>query len=101
MTPPEHTKSGFETIRYEQTDGLATITLARPAKRNAMDARMFEELGEATAAAADDPAVRAVLVQAEGPSFCAGLDLSALGDLTAIGGPRFRSFVRMAQRPFL
>jgi enoyl-CoA hydratase/carnithine racemase len=42
-----------------------------------------------------------VLVQAEGPSFCAGLDLSALGDLAGFRAARFRSFVRLAQRPYL
>src|SRR5438132_800649 len=88
------------TIRYESVDGLATITLARPDKRNAMNLEMFSELGDAAEAAAGDPEVRAVLVRGEGPSFCAGLDLSALGGLAEIRGARFRSFVRMAQRPF-
>ena len=90
----------FETIEYTAADGVATITLARPDKRNAINAQMFRELGEAVQAAADDVAVRAVLVEAEGPAFCAGIDLAAMGELATLAGPPFRTFVRMAQRPF-
>ena len=90
----------YETIRYETADGLATITLSRPEKRNAMNRRMFEELGDAADRAASDPNVRGVLVDAEGPSFCAGIDLTALTELAGIQGDEFRSFVRLAQRPF-
>src|SRR5205085_8601176 len=50
--------------------------------------------------AARDPAVRAVLVRGEGPSFCAGLDLTAFGDLMGSDAATFRAFVRLAQRPF-
>jgi len=39
--------SDFQTIRYEVAGGQATITLARPDKRNALTAAMFEELGRA------------------------------------------------------
>jgi enoyl-CoA hydratase/carnithine racemase len=96
----------FETIRYAVDGGLATITLARPDKRNAVNQTMFAELGDAAEAAAADPDVRAVLVAAEGPSFCAGIDLALIGELAGLaarasedeGG--FHSFVRAAQRPF-
>ena len=74
----------YETIRYETADGLATITLSRPEKRNAMNRRMFEELGAAADRAASDPNARGVLVDAEGPSFCAGIDLAALTELAGI-----------------
>jgi enoyl-CoA hydratase len=98
--------SSFETIRYEVEDGLARITLARPEKRNAVSHAMFTELGHATEQAATDPHARAVLVAGEGPSFCAGIDLSLLGELGSLaaratedeGG--FRAFVHMAQQPF-
>jgi len=91
----------FETIRYEASEGLAAITMARPEKRNAVNLDMFTELGHAADRAASDPDVRAVLLRGDGPSFCAGLDLSALGDLAGMTGARFRSFLRLAQRPFL
>jgi enoyl-CoA hydratase/carnithine racemase len=91
----------FQTIRYDVDDGIGRITLARPDKRNAVNREMFAELGEATANAADDPAVLAVILGGEGPTFCAGLDLSAVGDLAGLRGGQFRAFARLAQRPYL
>ncbi|MGH2556103.1 MAG: enoyl-CoA hydratase/isomerase family protein [Actinomycetota bacterium] len=97
---------GFETIRYAVEDGLATITLARPDKRNAVNQAMFTELGDTTEKAAADPYVRAVLVVGDGPSFCAGIDLSLIGELAGLAAQAsddeggFHSFVRHAQRPF-
>ena len=90
----------FETIRYDIHDGLATITLNRPEKRNAMNAQMFTDLAAAGERAADDSGVRVVLVRGEGPVFCAGLDIGLMGTLAGSRGARFRSFVRHAQRPF-
>ena len=65
-----------ETIRLA-TDarGVATLTLARPEKHNALSARMIAELSEAASALAADRAVRAVILTGEGESFCAGGDL--------------------------
>lgn len=90
-----------DTVRYAVQGGLATITLARPAKRNALDAAMFRRLGDLAESAASDPAVRAVLLDAEGVAFCAGLDLSAVGELAGLSGEALRSFIRTVQRPFL
>src|SRR5918992_267675 len=89
----------FETIKYGVHDGLATITLARPDKRNAINAQMFTELGEAADRAANDPGIRVVLVTGEGQAFSAGIDVLLLNQLSGTRGARFRSFVRMAQRP--
>jgi enoyl-CoA hydratase len=90
----------FETIAVDVADGVAVISLSRPEKRNAMNAAMFAELGDAAAEASGDPEVRVVLVRGEGPSFCAGIDLAALGDLAGAGGDGMREFVEVAQRPF-
>lgn len=89
----------FETIRYEVRDHVARIALARPDKRNAMNADMFRELGDA---AEQDSAndVFAVLVTGGGPTFRAGIDHAALAGLAGARAPRLRSFVRMTQRPF-
>jgi enoyl-CoA hydratase/carnithine racemase len=92
--------SDFETIKYGVHDGVATITLARPEKRNAINAQMFTELGDAAERAANDPGIRIVLVTGEGESFSAGIDVLLLNQLSGTRGARFRSFVRMAQRPF-
>ena len=90
-----------ETLRYQAANGVARITLARPDKRNAMNAGMFAELGDATDLAGRDPDVRAVMVTGEGQSFCAGIDLAVLEELAGIQEPELRSFIRAAQRPFL
>ena len=66
----------YETIRLE-TDprGIATVTLARADKHNAMNAKMIRELAEVTDMLGSDVQVRAVILAAEGRSFCAGGDL--------------------------
>ena len=64
-------------IRFE-TDarGVATLTLARVDKHNALSAQMMTELEEAARRLANDPAVRVVVLAAEGKTFCAGGDLA-------------------------
>jgi enoyl-CoA hydratase/carnithine racemase len=57
-------------------DGVLTITLDRPDQRNAIDAELAAALREAFEAAADDAAVRAVILTGEGKAFSAGGDLS-------------------------
>ena len=91
----------FETLRYGVHDGVATIELARPDKRNAINAQMFNELGDAAEQAASDPGVRVVLVRGDGPAFSSGIDITLLSQLAGTRGARFRSFVRTAQRPYL
>jgi enoyl-CoA hydratase/carnithine racemase len=95
--------SGFETVRYETRDGIAAITLARPEKRNAVNREMFVEIADAAEKAGSDPDVFGVLLAGEGQSFCAGIDLGLLaefGTLAALPGSQFRSFVKLAQRPY-
>jgi enoyl-CoA hydratase/carnithine racemase len=57
-------------------DGVLTLALARPERRNAIDAELAAALKDAFEAAADDPAVRAVILTGEGKAFSAGGDLS-------------------------
>jgi 2-(1,2-epoxy-1,2-dihydrophenyl)acetyl-CoA isomerase len=91
----------FDTLRYGTHDGLATIEMARSDKRNAINAQMFQELGDAAERAAFDPGIRVVLVRGQGPAFSAGIDVTLLGQLAGTRGARFRSFVHTAQRPYL
>ena len=63
-------------IRYEVADGVATVTLDRPASRNAFSGTMAEELVRAAGAADADDDVRVVLVTGAGRDFCVGADLS-------------------------
>ncbi|MEU3978580.1 enoyl-CoA hydratase-related protein [Streptomyces sp. NPDC026672] len=65
-----------DTVLYEVADGLATITLNRPEAMNALNIAAKAALRDAARAAADDDAVRAVLLTAAGDrAFCVGQDL--------------------------
>jgi enoyl-CoA hydratase/carnithine racemase len=64
----------METVRVSSGGPVRTVTLARAEKRNALDAQMLKELTRAFAAA-PPPAERVTVIRAEGPVFCAGLDL--------------------------
>lgn len=66
----------FTQIRYDVTDGVATITLSRPEKMNAFTAVMMRELLQVFDVIDADDAVRAVIVTGDGKAFCAGADLS-------------------------
>ena len=70
----------FEQIRYEVSEGIATITLNRPEALNAMTAQMINEWHEAVKQATADSDVRAIVITGEGRSFCAGLDLKEMQD---------------------
>lgn len=64
----------FETIRFEIADGVARLTLNRPDKLNSFTAAMHGEVARALDAA-EEPAVRALLLTGAGRGFCAGQDL--------------------------
>ena len=73
--------TNFETITVELDDrGVATLTLNRPAKHNAMSGLMLTELTEAAAQLGQNPSVRAVVLAGAGSSFCAGGDLGWMQD---------------------
>lgn len=60
--------------------GVATLTLARAEKHNAMSAKMIAELSQAADMLGKDDAVRVVILAADGPTFCAGGDLGWMRD---------------------
>jgi 2-(1,2-epoxy-1,2-dihydrophenyl)acetyl-CoA isomerase len=65
-----------DTVLYEVSDGLATITLNRPEAMNALNIATKAALREAAESAAGDSAVRAILLTAAGDrAFCVGQDL--------------------------
>ncbi len=70
----------LETTRYAVDRGIATITLDRPDKLNAYNARMRVELEALFDETDADDAVRVVVVTGAGRAFCAGADLSSGGD---------------------
>jgi len=74
------------------TDGaVATITINRPAARNALTNQAKAELLAALRGCAADPGVRAVVLAGAGSAFCAGQDLREHADLAAAGGDPLRT----------
>ena len=69
----------METIRYEVAEGVATLTLNRPAQRNAVDLTMREEIAQCLAELKRDREVRALVLTGAGGAFCAGGDLRGIG----------------------
>jgi enoyl-CoA hydratase/carnithine racemase len=69
----------FETLLYDVTDRVATVTLNRPDRLNAVNTTVIRELVEAFDQADGDDGVRAVIVTGAGRAFCAGADLGGGG----------------------
>jgi enoyl-CoA hydratase/carnithine racemase len=67
-----------ERVRIQVEDHVATVTMVRAEKHNAVDLAMFEGLAAAADQAAATPGVRAIVLHGDGPSFCSGLDLAGL-----------------------
>jgi enoyl-CoA hydratase/carnithine racemase len=72
----------YESLIYTLEDQVATITLDRPAVKNAMSWVMFNEIGDAFERAGKDDAVRCVVVTGAGGAFCSGADLKDPANLT-------------------
>jgi enoyl-CoA hydratase/carnithine racemase len=69
-----------EAVRYEISDRVAIVTIARPDVLNAMNAGVFAGLTDAAARAAADDEIRAVVVTGEGRAFSSGLDVSMFAE---------------------
>ncbi|MGC4998445.1 enoyl-CoA hydratase-related protein [Streptomyces sp. DT195] len=80
----------YQQISYAVTDGIATITLDRPASRNGYTVRMAQELRDAFGRADTDDDVRVVVLTGAGRDFCVGADLSGgVFDVTGAGDGAF------------
>lgn len=73
----------YETIRYDVADPIATITLNRPDRLNAITGPMVRELQAAFGAADADDRVVGIVLTGEGRGFCAGADIGRLKKLSA------------------
>ena len=73
--------SDYETLRYEVSDGILTLWLHRPENLNAFTVAMANELEAAYDRASADDDVAAIVVTGSGRAFCAGMDLSAEGNV--------------------
>jgi enoyl-CoA hydratase/carnithine racemase len=67
-----------ERTRVTVDGHVATVTLTRPDKHNALDVEMVEAILAAAARLRDESGVRAVVLHGEGPSFCSGLDVVSI-----------------------
>ncbi len=93
----------FSTITL-QTDlnGIATLTLDRPEKHNALSAEMIAEITDAAVKLSDDTSIRALILSGNGKSFCAGGDLAWMKE--QMGAPRSQRIVearKLAEMLFL
>jgi len=67
----------FEQIRYDKSEGVATITLNRPERMNAFTPKMLDEWLAALQDAHLDAETRVIILTAEGRGFCTGMDVQA------------------------
>jgi feruloyl-CoA hydratase/lyase len=65
----------FETLLVEKRNGVATIFLNRPAKRNAMNPQLHIDMTRALDEFRDDDEAKVIVITGKGESFCAGMDL--------------------------
>jgi enoyl-CoA hydratase/carnithine racemase len=73
----EEEAMAYETLLYDVADRVATITLNRPEKMNALSPQVWRDLEDALRTADADAGVRALVLAARGRAFCAGADMSA------------------------
>lgn len=69
-----------EKLKHEIRNNISIVTLNVPEKLNALVAEMKEELYELMREIRDNKSIRAVLITGEGRAFCAGGDVSTMGD---------------------
>lgn len=82
-------------IEVRWDGAVVRITLNRPEKRNALDEQMIAELREGVEESSVHDGVRAVLINAEGSDFCAGMDLQMMADTADAGA---HEFLKAAER---
>jgi enoyl-CoA hydratase len=81
--------SGTSTITVEQADGIATVTLNRPDKLNALNELLLVELRGAVLSLTQEKDVRVLILTGAGKAFAAGADITAMSDMAP---PRAKTF---------
>jgi methylglutaconyl-CoA hydratase len=74
-----------DVLQVHVADGVATLALHRPEKRNALNGVLVERLLEALEDTTAHPDVRVVALRGDGPDFCAGADLAELEKVAEMG----------------
>lgn len=88
-------------VRAERADNVLRLTLDRPEVLNSFNQAMAAELHAALAGAADDDAVRAVVLTGAGRAFCAGQDLAAILPPPGEPAPDLGDVVRECYNPIV
>jgi enoyl-CoA hydratase/carnithine racemase len=88
----------YNTLSYQVSDFILTLTLNRPEQLNAFTVEMADELIAAFNRASDDDEVRAIVVTGAGRAFCAGMDLSVGGNVFGLDESQQPSLEDMEQR---
>jgi enoyl-CoA hydratase/carnithine racemase len=83
---PEGEIAMNERVSISIAEGIADVRLVRADKMNALDIPMFEALVAATQRLSGERGLRAVVLSAEGPAFCAGLDMGRFAAMKESGG---------------
>jgi enoyl-CoA hydratase/carnithine racemase len=78
----------YKCLLYETKNGIATLTLNRPDRLNALGDTLREDLQDAVTRAGDDADVRVIVVTGAGKGFCAGGDVKAMNESKAKGADR-------------
>ena len=78
----------YKCLLYETKDGIATLTLNRPERMNALGDTLREDLLDAITRTAADPEVRVAIITGSGKAFCAGGDVKAMNEAKATGRER-------------
>lgn len=78
--------TGTDTLLAEVTDGVATITMNRPERRNALNAEMLDALGATLARVEEDSNVGCVVLTGAGSAFCSGGDVKGMAERNDAAG---------------
>lgn len=98
--------SDNDLVLFTVDDGVCTLTLNNPERRNAWNLAMEQQYFALLDRADTDPAVRAIVVTGSGSSFCPGLDTKGLGAVSATGkldltGRRPQTFPLAVRKPMI
>ena len=78
----------YKCLLYEVKDGVATLTMNRPERLNALGDTLREDLQDAVTRASEDPEVRVMILTGAGRGFCSGGDVKAMNERRESGGAR-------------
>ena len=85
-----------KSFRYEETDAVATITLDRPARLNALTFEVYAELRDLFAVLGESATVKAIIITGSGKAFCSGGDVEdIIGELLKRDAQSLLEFTRM------